>query len=149
MSKLPKDLMLAAAMLMTIGGAIGYAQDSGRSGRILGHGNNSCDQYLQAVHGHAPGAPRGIKRPEGEYVDEHERYFDWFTGFISATNLWVMGDFAPADAAAVDVWIRRWCEQNPTKLFVEAANAFLMDQRPNSFQEFWKREDFWQQREKK
>jgi hypothetical protein len=57
--------------------------------------------------------------------------------------------FAPADAAAVDVWIRRWCEQNPTKLFVEAANAFLMDQRPNSFQEFWKREDFWQQREKK
>jgi hypothetical protein len=87
MSKLPKDLMLAAAMLMTIGGAIGYAQDSGRSGRILGHGNNSCGQYLQAVHGHAPGAPRGIKRPEGEYVDEHERYFDWFTGFISATNL--------------------------------------------------------------
>ena len=33
------------------------------------------------------------------------------------------------DNAAIDVWIRKWCEQNPTKTLVEAAYAFVWDQR--------------------
>jgi hypothetical protein len=34
-----------------------------------------------------------------------------------------------SDPAAIDVWIRKWCEQNPTKTLAEAASAFILDQR--------------------
>lgn len=33
-----------------------------------------------------------------------------------------------ADAAAIDDWIRKWCEQNPTRLLVHAAAAFAREQ---------------------
>ena len=33
------------------------------------------------------------------------------------------------DNAAIDVWIRKWCEQNPTQDFVDAASAFVWDRR--------------------
>jgi hypothetical protein len=30
--------------------------------------------------------------------------------------------------AAIDVWMRRWCEQNPTKKVFEAAAAIVLEQ---------------------
>ena len=41
-----------------------------------------------------------------------------------------------SDNAAIDVWIRKWCEQNPTKTLVEAASAFVWDQRKD-YLEAW------------
>jgi hypothetical protein len=48
----------------------------------------------------------------------------WLGGFFSATNWWVMDadrNDIQNDDAAIDVWIRKWCEQNPTKRLIEAA----------------------------
>jgi hypothetical protein len=52
---------------------------------------------------------------------------DWLDGFFSATNVWVLNDpnGIKNDNAAVDAWIRKWCEQNPTKLLIDAAWAFV------------------------
>jgi hypothetical protein len=62
----------------------------------------------------------------------------WLGGFFSATNQWVLN--APngiqIDNAAIDVWIRKWCEQNPTKSLFEAASAFVWDQRKD-YLEAW------------
>jgi hypothetical protein len=58
------------------------------------------------------------------------------SGFFSATNWLVMDEHNQLriDNAAVDVWIRKWCEQNPTKALVEAAWAFVWDQRKEYLQ---------------
>jgi len=50
-------------------------------------------------------------------------------GFITATNLSGTGSNIKTDTAALDVWMRKWCEQNPTKKVTEAALAFIQDQR--------------------
>jgi hypothetical protein len=55
----------------------------------------------------------------------------WLNGFLNATNLWVTQEpnGIRDDNAAIDVWIRKWCEQNPTKPLIEAARQFVLDQR--------------------
>ena len=62
----------------------------------------------------------------------------WLAGFLDAANLWVTNDrnSIQSDNAAIDVWIRKWCEQNPTKTLVEAASAFVWDQR-KEYLEAW------------
>jgi len=102
----------------------------------IGMGLNSCGQYLSAVHNHPPGTYTSIERPqEGEFFDEASRYQQWLGGFISGSN-WKKDNSRKkdnsnnvrTDGAAIDVWMRRWCEQNPTKKVFEAAAAFVLEQ---------------------
>jgi hypothetical protein len=62
----------------------------------------------------------------------------WLNGFFTATNMWVLNDpnGIQSDHSAIDVWIRKWCEQNPTKTLVEATWAFAWDQRKD-YLEAW------------
>jgi hypothetical protein len=41
-----------------------------------------------------------------------------------------------SDNAAIDVWIRKWCQQNPTKSLFQAAAEFVRDQRKD-YLEAW------------
>src|SRR5262245_48844685 len=86
---------------------------------VSGFGGNSCGKYLAAVHGHPPGSGRVLKRPEGPFYDEHLLYAEWLAGFFSAMNWFTFKEENQIrdDEAAIDVWIRKWCEQNPTKGF--------------------------------
>ena len=64
---------------------------------------------------------------------------DWLGGFFTATNLWVTNEpnvRIKSDNAAIDVWIRKWCEKNPTKTLVDAAAEFVRDQRKD-YLEAW------------
>jgi hypothetical protein len=93
--------------------------------------NKSCGQYLSAVYNHPPGQTRSINHPEGQFFDDAARYFDWLAGFIAASNWWMArtdtgNSVNNADYAAIDVWVRRWCEQNPTKSVVEAVSEFVI-----------------------
>jgi len=102
-------------------------------------GNNSCGKYLAAIHGHAPGAGSGFNdRWRGQLYDDHALYMAWLGGFFSAINLSVMDEpnEIRSDPAAIDVWIRKWCEQNPTKQLIDAAFQFLWDQRKD-YLEAW------------
>jgi hypothetical protein len=84
---------------------------------VSGFGGNSCGMYLAAVHGHPPGKGRFLNRPEAQFTDEHVRYMDWLDGFFSATNWFIFKEHNQIrdDEAAIDVRIRKWCEQNPTQ----------------------------------
>jgi hypothetical protein len=117
-----------------------YAQE--RRNIVSGFGLHSCSKYLAAVQGHAPGKGRLINRPEGQFTDEHFRYAEWLTGFFSATNWWVMDEpnQIQTDEAAMDVWIRKWCERNPTKALIEAASAIVWDQRREYLQGYFARQ---------
>src|SRR5262245_46342178 len=107
---------------------------------IYGLGSDSCGKYLAAVHGHQPGTGNVINHPqEGRYSDEHHRYMSWLDGFFTATNMLITNEpnGIDSDRAAIDVWTRKWCEQNPTKQLIDAAWAFAWDQRPEYLQAYF------------
>jgi hypothetical protein len=124
---------LIVALLLIASGQAAAQTTSATSLFVIGMPyKQSCGQYLSAAHNHRPGMAKGIKSPEGDLVDEHARYQDWLTGFITGTNAWKLytgdGKNIETDPAAIDVWMRKWCEQNPTKSVVEAAVAFVLEQ---------------------
>jgi hypothetical protein len=120
-----------------------HAEDWGSVKFVTGLGNNSCGKYLAAVHGHPPGGGKALDHPDGRLYDDHFRYMAWLSGFFSATNWLVMDEHNQLriDNAAVDVWIRKWCEQNPTKALVEAAWAFVWDQRKEYLQAWFAKQE--------
>ena len=71
-----------------------------------------------------------IKQGDEEYFDAAFVQSQWLAGFMTAMNMmWsepVMQN--TADAAAIDVWIRKWCLQNPNSVLVRAAAAFVREQ---------------------
>jgi hypothetical protein len=116
-------IVTVAALILSCGITTSYALDD--------PGTHSCGRYLAAIHGHAPGIGTGLKDHGKQFYDDHILYMYWLAGFLSATNSWVMEppNGIKTDSAAVDVWIKKWCEQNPTKPLIEAAMAFVFDQR--------------------
>jgi len=122
-----RDSVIVALLLACVSTA-GHAQ----SFLALGVGTNSCGMYLSAVHNHPPGMSRTVNSREGQFFDEHMRYVEWLGGFITVTNV-SMGtgpdQNVKGDDASIDVWVRKWCEQNPTRSVIDAAIAFVRDQR--------------------
>jgi hypothetical protein len=66
----------------------------------------------------------------------------WLNGFLIATNWWVADERNQihVDNAAIDVWIRKWCEQNPTKPLAGAASEFVWDQRKDYLEAWYARQ---------
>ena len=116
----------------------------GQGAYIHNWGTHSCGKYLAAVHGHRPGTGTRItnNRQGEQFFDDHFLYMAWLGGFLTAMNWFVMNEpnGIESDNAAVDVWIRKWCEQNPTKLLAEAAEAFVWDQRKEYLQGWFARQ---------
>src|SRR5262245_13640870 len=112
---------VSAALLLSFVSTVGYAQKG------IGHGAGlySCGKYLSAAHNQAPGGYRNFTGPEGEQlVTLHGLYLEWLLGFITATNFSMSagtGNNIQTDAPAIDVWVRKWCEQNPTRTIADAA----------------------------
>jgi hypothetical protein len=128
-------IVTVAALILSYAPTAGYAQQA----YVSAPGTHSCGKYLAAVHGHAPGKGIGFNdRWRGQFSDDHTRYLDWLAGFLTATNWWVTNEpnGIQSDNAAIDVWIRKWCEQNPTKTLFDAASAFVWDQRKD-YLEAW------------
>ena len=132
-------IAMIAALVLSYGAA---ANAQGRNAYILGLGYDSCGKYLSAVHGHPPGKGKFINRTEGQFSDDHFRYSDWLSGFFSATNMWITHEpnGIRNDVAAIDVWIRKWCEQNPAKDLADAAWAYVWDQHQENLQAWFARQ---------
>jgi hypothetical protein len=129
-------VVTVAALILSCGTTAGYAQ---KSYYVYNPGTHSCGKYLAAVHGHPPGKGKVLNYPqEGRFFDDHSLYMAWLHGFFSATNYWVTNNpnDIQSDQSAIDVWIRKWCDQNPTKTLAEAASAFVWDQRKD-YLELW------------
>ena len=54
---------------------------------VLGAGQKSCGDYLEAVYGLSPGSFRVHMTPTGKaYGDNARALYEWLAGFITATN---------------------------------------------------------------
>jgi hypothetical protein len=117
---------MIVALLLSCVSTAGYAQPYFNASGI---GRSGCGQYLSAFHDRPPGKIRTITHPEGEFVDQAARYTDWLAGFFTASNWWMArtgkGNSVRADYAIIDVWMKRWCEQNPTKSVLEGAIEYV------------------------
>jgi hypothetical protein len=115
-------IVTVAALILSYAPTAGYAQDD--------PGTHSCGKYLAAVHGHAPGTYNVIdRRQDGQqFADRHYVYLSWLGGFLSATNTWVMGEpnGIKTDAAAIDVWIRKYgvCKSRPSLCMMQRRSLY-------------------------
>jgi hypothetical protein len=121
---------LIAFLLLTCTGDIGFAQTLLDTTIVHGIGGKSCGEYLSAASNHPPGTGMTAKQADVDYFDAATVQSEWLAGFMTAMNMvWSEPTMQiTAGAAAIDDWIRKWCERHPTQVLVHAAAAFTREQ---------------------
>jgi hypothetical protein len=113
-------------------------QDPNAPVTFWGAGTDSCADYVAADNSFAPGTEGEVPSIQGkQYVSKNAIYHQWISGFLSAEGLdmALAGNGGPHDKisialespdfAAVDLWIKNWCEANPDKPIFSAAGAWI------------------------
>ena len=98
---------------------------------VLGAGQKTCGEYLAVVYGLSPGSFRVATTPTGKtYGNDARALYEWLAGFISAANATSPdGVQIKTNPAAIDVWMRKHCEQNRTGSISHAAQQFVQELR--------------------
>ena len=73
----------------------------------------------------------------GLFVDEYTMYQQWLMGFVTGFKIKHASEAEQQqqvriDPAAMDLWMRNWCNQYPTQKVYQAANAFIDEVRINA-----------------
>jgi hypothetical protein len=67
--------------------------------------------------------------PPGKYDVAYGMYVSWLGGFVSGYNATQYGQQKPQitriDMAGIDLWMRNWCNKNPTKMVADGAVALI------------------------
>ena len=94
----------------------------------LGVGADSCSSFISHIVA-PPGKSISRTAPDDgrDYYSKSTTYFEWLLGFVTGYNAALndTGKQIQLDPAAVDVYVRSWCVQNPTSNIVTAAHQFL------------------------
>jgi hypothetical protein len=108
-----------------------FAEQRQEAATVLGAGQKSCGEYLAAVYGLSPGRFRVETTPSGKtYGNDARALYEWLAGFISAANASSPdGVQIKTDPAAIDVWMRKHCEQNRARSVSHAAQQFVQELR--------------------
>jgi hypothetical protein len=98
---------------------------------VLGAGQKTCGEYLAVVYGLVPGRFRIETTPTGKtYGNDARALYEWLAGYISAANATSPdGVQIKTNPAAIDVWMRKHCEQNRTGSISHAAQQFVQELR--------------------
>jgi hypothetical protein len=99
---------------------------------MIGAGQKSCGTFIAAVHARGTETPVGSSwqttAPNGaKMFSEITRFQEWMMGFVTGYNHANESDVdlqISIDLAALDLWLRNYCKQNPTKTVVQAAGDF-------------------------
>ena len=104
---------------------------------VLGAGQKTCGEYLAVVYGLVPGSFRIETTPTGKtYGNDARALYEWLAGYISAANATSPdGVQIKTNPAAIDVWMRKHCEQNRTGSISHAAQQFLQGSNDGEAQE--------------
>jgi hypothetical protein len=117
-------------------GSVAHAQTG--TVTVMGMGTSSCGRFIAAIGKHAPGEYQSLKRADGELVSENAEYQQWLLGFVSGINVARASDeqqqriMDRIDMAGIDLWLRNWCNKNPTKEVIDGAVALLAELRNNA-----------------
>lgn len=91
---------------------------------VFGVGTQSCGSYVAASNKTPHDQTlvyRGESFPSMAGVQVH-----WIMGFVSATFMAADKEI-PTDPDGIVLWVKRFCESNPTKAIFEAANRFSIE----------------------
>ena len=104
---------------------------------VVGIGQSSCSSFIAAIGNTRPGMMKKMDTPDGAFVGENAEYQEWLLGFVSGFNEAQYGDkqkqiVANVDMAAIDQWMRNWCNQNPTRTVFEGASTLIDEMRSNA-----------------
>jgi hypothetical protein len=99
-----------------------------------GVGSHSCGRFIAAIGNLPPGQYRPIDTGNVHFVSENTQYQQWLMGFLTGFNFNIANGGDPEqqisgriDLAGMDLWMRNWCNQHPTKLVYDAADAFIFE----------------------
>jgi hypothetical protein len=101
-----------------------------QEGTIVLGGAVSCGKFIAASTGVPPGSYKQTR--DGQFVDDFARYQGWLMGFVSGYNDAQSDNLTQqikVDLAGLDLWMRNWCNKNPTKSVYEGASAFRLEMR--------------------
>jgi hypothetical protein len=100
---------------------------------VIGRGSYSCGQFIGTIGKRPPGKVDEMNTREGDFVSENAEYQQWLLGFVSGFNATHAGELEQQvtriDLAGVDLWMRNWCRQHPTKTVLEGTVAFIKEMR--------------------
>ncbi len=90
-------------------------------------GTKSCATFIRDRGNNAPGVGNVYYAPDGNiWFESSVLYSSFVEGYITVQNLMHSEhQQIMVDAAGEDLWLRRWCDANPTRQFVEAVSAFV------------------------
>ena len=77
----------------------------------LGNGQDACSGWVQFR----------------QNVTVHEGQVKWLLGFVTGSNYRTEGQGAPPDSAAVEAFVDRYCQNNPSHQLFMAAAALVQE----------------------
>lgn len=120
---------LAAVALLPVTGA--FAIESNQW-LVAGLGSDSCASYVLALSENRPTA--AITYDGKTYYTTANAYTQWITGFVTAGNLAGkpgQGQIQ-VDVNGIALWVKQYCEANPSEAIVTGAGAFVRAHRPKA-----------------
>lgn len=99
---------------------------------VTGIGNDSCASYVLALTENRPTA--AITYDGKTYFTTANAYTQWVTGFVTATNLAGKPGSGQmqVDVNGIALWVKQYCEANPSASVVMGAGAFIRAHRPKA-----------------
>jgi len=95
---------------------------------ITGAGQKTYGSFISAVGNTPPGQFQQVNTRNGQFDSELRNYQSWLMGFITGVNAESMESqdqqINGVDIAAVDLWMRNWCNAQPIRIVLEGAMAF-------------------------
>jgi hypothetical protein len=117
-----------------IGGAIAHAESPNIY--MAGKGGDSCGKFIATIGKYPPGKREERSTFGGNFVSENAEYLQWMAGFVSGFNAGHLDEpeqqVPGSDGAGMDLFMRNWCNQHPTKMFLEGVAAFINEMRANA-----------------
>lgn len=88
---------------------------------VWGAGNSTCGSFVLAMEKH--GYNTRLHMNGETYPTESHAFFQFAAGYITAAGMYVdLSALAPPDFSGAMVWLRTYCQQNPTQQFQGAVS---------------------------
>ena len=121
---------LAVCFAAMILGAVARAEPATY---VAGLGQFSCSQFIATIGKIPPGKMERVHTGDSDLVSENSEYQQWLLGFVSGFNaahpVEQEQQVRGIDIAGMDLCMRNWCNQHPTKSVFEGATAFINEMR--------------------
>ena len=99
---------------------------------VVGLGSDSCASFVLALTDNRP--TDAMTMGGKTYFTTANAYTQWVTGFVTSAN-WSgrpgKGQMQ-IDVNGISLWVKNYCEQNPSQSIVFAASAFVQAHQPKS-----------------